>query len=166
MERASQQHELHRQGARLRPIVPLVAETDYRSWLGGAPRLPDPFNWPQRDGKPLHFLAQIDCAALPPGIWGGLGPRAGWLAFFVGMADGICAEVIYTEQLGPTRTPSVKSRFDFLPSMPGAMPEVYDDIPQWPVEVVAYAEGDSDPYQPLVTNPALDPKMDLRRAQF
>lgn len=166
IEFASQQHDLHGPSARLRLIVPLVAETDYRSWLGGDPRLPDPFSWPQRNGKPLHFLGQIDCAALPPGIWGGLGPRTGWLAFFVGMADRICAEVIYAEQLGPTRTPPVKSRFYFLPSMPGVMPEVYDEIPRWPVEVIAYAKGDFDPYQPLVNNPALHPRIDLRQAQF
>jgi Group II intron, maturase-specific domain len=26
------------------------------------PHLPEPFSWPQRGGKPLHFLGQIDCA--------------------------------------------------------------------------------------------------------
>jgi hypothetical protein len=166
IEPASRQHDLHRRSARLRPIVPLAAEADYSSWLGGAPRLPDPFSWPQRDGKPLYFLGQIDCAALPRGIWGGLGPRTGWLALFVGMADRICAEVIYAPQLGPTRTPPAQSRFYFLPSMLGAMPEVYDEIPQWPVEVIAYAEGDSDPCQPLLKNPALHPKIDLGQAQF
>lgn len=162
----TRQHHLHRRGARLRPIVPLAAGADYRSWLGGSPHLPDPFRWPQRDGKPLHFLGQIDCAALPPGIWGGLGPRTGWLAFFVGMAARTCAEVIHAPQLGPKRAPPVKSRFYFLPSMLGAMPEVYDEIPQWPVDVVACADGDGDPYQSLVSNPALHPEIDLGQAQF
>src|SRR5262249_37101284 len=162
----TQQHHLHRRSARLRLIVPLAAEADHRSWLGGAPHLPDPFSWPQRDGKPLHFVGQIDCAALPPGIWGGLGPRTGWLAFFVGMAARTCAEVIYAPQLGPKRTPPAKSRFYFLPSMLGAIPEIYDEIPQWPVDVVAYADGDPDPYQPLVKNPALHPEIDLGQAQF
>src|SRR5258708_1467000 len=64
----TRQHHLHRFGVRLRLIVPLVAGEDYRSWLGGCPQLPDPFCWPQRDGKPFHFLGQIDCAALPRGI--------------------------------------------------------------------------------------------------
>jgi hypothetical protein len=160
------QHHLHRWGARLRPIVPLAAGENYRSWLGGCPHLPDPFSWPQRDGKPLHFLGQIDCAALPRDIWGGLGPRTGWLAFFVGMAPGICAEVIYAPQLGPKRTPPEKSRFYFLPSMLGAMPEVYDEIPQWPVDVIAYTGGDPDPYQSIVANPVLHPEIDLGQAQF
>jgi hypothetical protein len=162
----TRQHHLHRRSARLRPIVPLAAGEDYRSWLGGCPHLPDPFSWPQRDGKPLHFLGQIDCAALPRGIWGGLGPRTGWLAFFVGMAPGICAEVIHAPQLGPKRTPAAKSRFYFLPSMLGAVPEIYDEFPQWPVDVVAYADRDPDPYQPLVKNPALHPEIDLGQAQF
>src|SRR5262249_24518422 len=75
----TRQHHLHRRGARLRLIVPLAAGEDYRSWLGGCPHLPDPFSWPQRDGKPLHFVGQIDCAALPPGIWGDLAQEpAGW----------------------------------------------------------------------------------------
>ena len=159
-------HPLQRQGARLRPIVPLAAGEDYRSWLGGSPHLPDPFSWPQRDGKPLHFLGQIDCAALPGDIWGGLGPRTGWLAFFVGMTTRLCAEVIYAPKLGPKRTPPAKSRFYFLPSMPGAVPEVYDEVPKWPVEVMAYTDGDPDPYRSIVTNPALHPKIDLGQAHF
>jgi hypothetical protein len=157
-QKRSKEREL---SARLRLIVPIVAGEDYRSWLGGCPHLPDPFSWPQRDGKPLHFLGQIDCAALPPGIWGGLGPRTGWLAFFVGMVERICAEVIYAPQLGPRRTPPAQSRFYFLPSMLGAVPEIYDEIPQWPVDVIAHAEGDPDPYRSLVSNPALHPEIDL-----
>jgi hypothetical protein len=75
----TRQHHLHRWGAGLRLIVPLAAGEDYRSWLGGCPHLPDPFSWPQRDGKPLHFLGQIDCAALPRGIWGDLAREpVGW----------------------------------------------------------------------------------------
>jgi hypothetical protein len=162
----TRQHHLHQQGARLHPIVPLAAGENYRSWLGGCPHLPEPFSWPQRDGKPLHFLGQIDCAALPPDIWGGLGPRTGWLAFFVGMAERICAEVIHAPQLGPKRTPPAKSRFYFLPSMLGAVPEVYDEIPHWPVDVVAWADGAPDPYQSIVKNPALHPEIDLGQAQF
>src|SRR5262245_8280343 len=162
------QHHLHRRSARLRPILPLAAGENYRSWLGGCPHLPDPFSWPQRDGKPLHFLCQIDCAALPDGIWGGLGPRTGCLAFFVGMAARICAEVIHAPQLGPKRTPPAKSPFYFLPSMRegSALAEAYEEIPQWPVDVVAFADGDPDPCQSIVANPALHPEIDLGQAQF
>jgi len=61
------------------------------SWLGGAPRAPRDFNWPNdTDGKPLHFLAQIDLASLkpepetgarPPGL-----PEEGALMVFVGQS--------------------------------------------------------------------------------
>ena len=75
----TRQHHLHRRSARLRLIVPLAMGEDYRSWLSGCPHLPEPFNWPLRDGKPLHFLGQIDCAALPDGIWGDLARKpVGW----------------------------------------------------------------------------------------
>jgi len=50
--------------------------------------------------------------------------------------------------------------------MPGAIPEVYDEFPQWPVDVVAYADGDLDPYQSIASNPALHPEIDLGQAQF
>src|SRR5215813_13891971 len=59
------------------------------SWLGGAPRAPREFDWPNdSDGTPLPFLAQIDLASLkpepetgarPPGL-----PDAGALLVFVG----------------------------------------------------------------------------------
>jgi hypothetical protein len=47
-----------------------------------------------------------------------------------------------------------------------AVPEAYEEIPQWPVDVVAHADGDPEPYQPLVSNPALHPEIDLGQAQF
>jgi hypothetical protein len=50
--------------------------------------------------------------------------------------------------------------------MLGAVPEVYDEFPQWPVDVVAYADRDPDPYQRIVANPALHPEIDLGQAQF
>ncbi len=61
-----------------------------RSWIGGLPMIPDTIAWPrakseEHPGKgliPLNFLAQIACADLPAELWGGLGPRQGWLVFF------------------------------------------------------------------------------------
>ena len=61
-----------------------------RSWIGGLPMMPDFIAWPRaRNGEnpgmgalPLNFLAQIACADLPADLWGGLGPRHGWLIFF------------------------------------------------------------------------------------
>jgi len=66
--------------ATLRPIVPIPAGLEIRSWLGGRPRLPDGMAWPEVDGTPLQFIGQLDCRAFPENLWGGLGPRDGWLA--------------------------------------------------------------------------------------
>ncbi|WP_425335343.1 DUF1963 domain-containing protein [Rhodoblastus acidophilus] len=63
-----------RHGVKLKLTAPATSLDTGDSWLGGNPRLPDPFEWPHVEGKPLHFLGQIDCSALPAEIWGGLGP--------------------------------------------------------------------------------------------
>ena len=57
-------------------------------WVGGLPKLPYGFKWPQgkdRENKgnlAMHFLAQIDCSQLPFGHALGL-PKEGSLTFFV-----------------------------------------------------------------------------------
>lgn len=51
-------------------------------WFGGEPMLPPHVDWPEIDGVPLCFLAQIDLGKLPTHIWSGLGPREGFLVFF------------------------------------------------------------------------------------
>lgn len=56
-------------------------------WIGGGPCLPQGAQWPRSDEAPAIFLAQIDLAALPGGLWRGYGPREGWLRLFLG-ADG------------------------------------------------------------------------------
>ena len=91
-----------REVVRLRLYVPIPDGLPPRSWLGGNPRLPDPFVWPEGDGKPFQFVAQIDCSELPEGLWHGAGPRRGWLAFFVGARKGnIAAQVVHAPTLGP-----------------------------------------------------------------
>jgi uncharacterized protein YwqG len=48
------------------------------SRFGGAPDVPSGFAWPERDGSPLAFLAQIDLSELQaPAL-----PASGWLLFF------------------------------------------------------------------------------------
>jgi hypothetical protein len=87
----------------LRAVVPARPAATEIGWLGGNPRLPDPFQWPGRDGQPYQFLCQIDCASLPPGLWGGIGPRTGWLAFFTAVSGRVDVKVIYAPKLGPER---------------------------------------------------------------
>ena len=64
--------------------VPIRYDEPARSWLGGLPRLPEDVAWPRSEaGAPLQFVAQVCCADLPKGMWGGIGPRDGWLLLFV-----------------------------------------------------------------------------------
>ncbi len=101
----------------LRRQVP-VRDAPPRSWLGGLPMMPDGVEWPrgvsdenpEAGEVPLHFLAQIACEDLPADLWGGLGPRTGWLLFFIN-ANSSTAEdeglrrVLYTKELGTVRQP-------------------------------------------------------------
>lgn len=60
-----------------------------RSWIGGEPMLPEGMVWPETNGAPMLFLAQLALDELPSDIWGGLGPREGWLVFFMPTASRI-----------------------------------------------------------------------------
>lgn len=97
----------------LRRQVPVRFDEPLRSWLGGLPQMPEGMEWPRTDdGAPMHFLAQVACADLPPGMWSGRGPRDGWLLAFVdmhGLLDGDGDEgavsVLHIPALGPERQP-------------------------------------------------------------
>src|SRR4051812_4980609 len=67
---------------RLVPQVPIRNESA-NGWFGGGARLPFGLRWPEIGGIPLQLLAQVNCDALPAGLWDGLGPRHGWLAIFI-----------------------------------------------------------------------------------
>ena len=134
----------------LRRQVPLRDEPP-RSWLGGLPRLPEGVEWPcgvnpeKRDAGavPLHFVAQVCCADLPADLWGGLGPRDGWLLLFVN--GNICDNddrgawrILHVSELGEERQPPA----DIGPIHDGTYTgstewtlreSVY---PRWPVDVV------------------------------
>ena len=82
--------------ARQLPAWALLLRSPYRSypeptcWFGGMPRVPPGFKWPiGKDGRPLHFIAQIDLSKLKaepmtgaraPGI-----PPEGALLVFIGL---------------------------------------------------------------------------------
>ncbi|WP_170403022.1 DUF1963 domain-containing protein [Ruegeria arenilitoris] len=72
----------HAAPVKLVPLLPGAKEQG-RSWIGGSPMLPEAMEWPQANGRPMLFVAQIALDELPDGIWGDLGPRDGWLAFFM-----------------------------------------------------------------------------------
>jgi hypothetical protein len=136
-----------RVAARLRPYVPIPPGRPPRSWLGGHPRLPEPFAWPRGDSEPFRFVAQIDCSELPDGVWQGAGPRRGWLAFFVGTRKGrVAAEVVQAATLGPERAAPAPWRRDDMHLEPyGDAPDDWRyQTPCWPVEVIAQREDEPD----------------------
>ncbi|WP_084251847.1 DUF1963 domain-containing protein [Bradyrhizobium sp. AT1] len=127
-----------------------------RSWLGGLPMMPDHVAWPRsvsseypdRGERPLHFVAQIACADLPAELWGGLGPRQGWLLLFIdpnqGAPEGPDAfRILHVDALGSERQPpadlgpvhdGVYSGFDY------DYCRTADEVPRrwrrWPVDLV------------------------------
>ncbi|MEW4447456.1 DUF1963 domain-containing protein [Qipengyuania sp. JC766] len=126
-----------------------------RSWLGGLPMMPDDMEWPRGTNPdnsdagdvPLHFVAQIECSALPDDLWDGSGPRDGWLLFFLNGNTSQQEEgtyrVIHTTERGAQRMPPsdigavhdghfAGSQFGFMPQ--AHVPPVW---PFWPVDVVA-----------------------------
>jgi len=92
-------HDVSLNRARLEIIVPPVPST---SWLGGRPSLPVGVDWPASSNGPASFIAQIDVRDLPDGIWGGLGPKTGWLILFT-YNHGNAVHVLYTTELGEDR---------------------------------------------------------------
>ncbi len=129
-----------------------------RSWIGGLPMMPENVAWPRgvcsdypdRGEQPLHFVAQIACEDLPADLWGGIGPRTGWLVFFLA-ANACCPEsdgdraVLHINELGSQRTPPEDSApvhdgvytggsYNWLPK---------DEVPAhwrgWPVDLVEMA---------------------------
>lgn len=143
----------------LRRQVPIRFDEEPRSWLGGLPRMPDGIKWPRaRDGRPYHFIAQVACADLPKRPWGFLGPRRGWLLFFVdakGLTDGDEGRdyfhALHVKTLGPERQPPAD-----MPRLRHLMSDYLrgdlalgDDVTpklwrRWPVDLVPWvtpAEG-------------------------
>jgi hypothetical protein len=136
---------------RLVPQIPLRDAISTNSWLGGRPRLPEGMAWPQIDGEPADFLAQIDCASLPPALWGGLGPRDGALAFFIHRrgyhmqalhlrdTDVAVAAPLALDDPDGWFGPHGGLRFGDLE------PFAVRAFPEWPVDLVAVGPGDADP---------------------
>jgi hypothetical protein len=141
----------------LRRQVPVRWDEPPRSWIGGLPMMPASVEWPlgstidypERGRTPLHFVAQIACADLPPDLWGGYGPRSGWLLLFINAQDWNVEEdseticVVHIAALGPERAPPpgihpVRDEmysgadYDFV----RAQAEVPTTWRRWPVDLV------------------------------
>lgn len=118
--------------------------------------MPASSEWPHaKPKKPLHFIAQIDCAGLPPELWGGLGPRAGWLLLFADI-EAIdeqkkrpIARVLHVPELGPEAEPPAglyfarTNVFD-VGAVAGAVPDAQrQHFRKWPVDLVTTAADTS-----------------------
>ncbi len=132
---------------------PFEAARPVTSWLGGLPKAPSGFAWPRdADGKPLHFVGQIDLSDVKPEPETGARPaglpEAGAMLFFV---------------TAPHRKPPfairVLSEADLARAGEIAAPADLETLqashfwvedktfPNWPVDLVPYldAEGVAPP---------------------
>lgn len=89
----------HSGWCRLDPVIAHVEAPT--SWLGGLPEMPSHILWPESEAAAALFVGQIALTDLPADIWGGLGPKTGWLLFFLGYSGK--AFVIHTEHKGAPR---------------------------------------------------------------
>ena len=134
--------------------------------------MPDDVEWPRSvaperldEGEvPLHFVAQIACADFPEDLWGGVGPRTGWLLLFLNPHDSQGDDprlfrVLHTAELGSERQPPADLRpveerdsgdSDYRwCATPDDMPTTWR---RWPVDLLAVPnEAHDDGYRMVVT---------------
>lgn len=125
------------------------------SWIGGCPAMPDAMEWPEIDGEPAVFLAQIALTDLPEDLWGERGQRRGWLLFFTGpdpSADGL---VLQTWRRGTPRPIPDNAPIAFPPETPqAALAELIGPQAQHPPRwYLTPAPEDGGPRPDLVPGP-------------
>lgn len=130
-----------RVSVRLVPQVPIIEAENSAGWLAGGARLPPGMAWPAIEGEALQLLAQIDCTQLPPGLWGGLGPRQGWLAIFLGPRS-YRPHVLHFPEAGVLQPAPAMPHGSYILG-PGAVPA----FPRWPVDLVPAPAGQEEPRQ-------------------
>jgi len=148
-----------RTGARIVKQVPVVRGEAEHGWYGGEPRMPSYFSWPVGpDGEPLIFLAQLDCRALPAKLWGSVGPREGWLLFFIGhtlietdSGQSFPVRVLHTMELGLERPQGFIGTVEWLATYAqncsGNAPVM---LPRWPITIYENETGAEERYKPFV----------------
>ncbi|WP_137177514.1 DUF1963 domain-containing protein [Roseomonas sp. AR75] len=135
------------------PAWALLLRSPYKSypeptsWLGGTPKVPPTFQWPEdKDGRALHFVAQIDLAALKPE------PSTG------ARAPGLPAEGALLAFIGNGHAVRVLSRREMEHAVATPPPSTLPDLSEhgfwgpgstfghWPVDPVAYvSRGEERP---------------------
>lgn len=153
---AEQAHRIERDEAeavalRLLPQIPPRDAISTHSWLGGRPRLAAGMEWPRIDDQPADFLAQIDCSALPPELWGGLGPREGALAFFLHRRRPQVRVLHLRDPGHPVAPPFALNDAEGWFGPHGGLdlgdlaPFAIRAFPEWPVDLFTVRAGDADP---------------------
>lgn len=135
---------------RIEKIVPLPSTGFSGSYFGGKPTLPDDVEWPSFEGEPMLFLGQINCYELPELIWGGAGPRTGWLLFFLQytVGDGghsLPCKVLHVDGAGKERSVDIpndlRDNAAWLWSwMKTHLPTTTTPFHKWPVRLIEVAE--------------------------
>ena len=104
----------HAGWCRLDPVI--GPSVDATSWIGGLPEMPEDVAWPEVDGRPSVFLAQIAMKDLSPNVWDGTGPKDGWLLFFIEPRRYRDVRVLHILERGPVRNyPSTSAIDEVVP---------------------------------------------------
>jgi hypothetical protein len=127
----------------LTPAIPLPAK-DVAGWFGGAPRLPKELAWPEIDGTPLCFIAQIDLTQMPENIWSGVGPRQGQFAFFIHPTETRAKVLHFDGALEKRPGPSPVSSHWFS-KLNDKRPPISTYFSEWPVRLTDNVGGIPDP---------------------
>jgi hypothetical protein len=140
IEHGGGKQAFHRALARLRIDIPLPSSGNPMSWIGGNPSLPDGTAWPEIDGVPCDFYAQIHCPELPAAIWDGMAPRDGWLIFFASSSSLARVRVLHTTEPGrPRKAPRPPGHYggyrDKRPRYNELAGNLENIPPRWPVAI-------------------------------
>jgi hypothetical protein len=155
--------------ARLKISAAPDAKQKLKSWFGGSPSLPKGTDWPQLDGKPMYFVAQIHCGDLPREMWFGTGPRTGWLVFFLSAKWPFKVSVLHTEQPGYVVQGPPQCEAEWFRKF--RLDTVVSRTPRWPVEILQHRSGMPELMsscrlgedKSLMPDPKKDVPLDLRQ---
>ena len=117
----------------LKPQIPLGAGQS-AGWFGGNAALPKDMAWPERDGEKLHFVGQINLAALPKNLWSGLGPRSGWLGIFLPRQEVLQPTLLHFDGPLVDVKPPAPNSTDWIYRHDFEEPRTFA-LPKWPIIV-------------------------------
>ncbi|MDC9824006.1 YwqG family protein [Devosia sp. ZB163] len=145
------QHADFRTQVVLQPVSDETGSAAARSWLGGMPEMPADQPWPEGPSGKMVFVAQICCSDLPRMLWGGIGPREGWLLLFLDalpVGGEPYSRILHVLERGPARHEGSEIEIDFLDRRHRASPGTAPALPHVPIELVA-RRTPTDLYAPV-----------------